>query len=78
MGLAPYGEPKYVEGHQGHLIEIRDDGTFWLNMEYFNYRTGLTMTSERFDPLFGGPPRAARSQADPAGDGPGALDPGGH
>jgi carbamoyltransferase len=57
MGLAPYGEPKYVKLIYNHLIELHDDGSFWLNQDYFNYCTGLTMTSERFHELFGGPPR---------------------
>ncbi|MGH7229505.1 MAG: carbamoyltransferase family protein, partial [Nitrospiraceae bacterium] len=57
MGLAPYGEPKYVKVIYDHLIDLKPDGTFRLNMEYFNYCTGLTMTCSRFDALFGGPPR---------------------
>lgn len=57
MGLAPYGEPKYVELIKRHLIDIKEDGSFHLNLEYFNYCVGLTMTNERFDALFGGPPR---------------------
>jgi carbamoyltransferase len=57
MGLAPYGEPKYVNQIYDHLIELGEDGSFWLNQEYFNYCSGLTMTSERFHQLFGGPPR---------------------
>ncbi len=57
MGLAPYGEPKYVSTIYDHLIEIKDDGSFRLNMEYFDYCTGLTMTNEKFHKLFGGPPR---------------------
>lgn len=62
MGLAPYGEPKYVDVILEHLIDIKDDGTFRLNMKYFNYATGLTMTNRRFDALFGGPPRRAESE----------------
>ena len=58
MGLAPYGEPKYVDLILEHLIDLKDDGTFRLNMDYFNYATGLTMTNQRFADLFGGPPRA--------------------
>ncbi|MGB5427188.1 MAG: carbamoyltransferase [Gammaproteobacteria bacterium] len=58
MGLAPYGEPKYVDRILAHLIDLKDDGTFRLNMDYFNYATGLTMTNQRFADLFGGPPRA--------------------
>jgi carbamoyltransferase len=59
MGLAPYGEPKYVDLIYQNLIDLRPDGTFRLNMEYFNYATGLTMTSRRFDALFDGVPREA-------------------
>ena len=58
MGLAPYGEPKYVDRILEHLIDLKDDGTFRLNMDYFNYATGLTMTNQRFADLFGAPPRA--------------------
>lgn len=57
MGLAPYGEPRYVAQIQKHLVEVRDDGSIWLDMSYFNYCQGLTMTSEKFHDLFGGPPR---------------------
>src|SRR5438309_8720909 len=57
MGLAPYAEPKYVKAIYDHLIDLKPDGTFRLNMEYFNYCTGLTMTGNKFDTLFGGPPR---------------------
>jgi len=57
MGLAPYGEPKYVKQIREHLIDIEDDGSFWLNQDYFNYCAGLTMTNEKFHALFGGPPR---------------------
>lgn len=62
MGLAPYGEPKYVKTIYEHLIEVRDDGSFTMNMEYFNYVTGLTMTNEKFASLFHGPPRKPESQ----------------
>ncbi|MCG6898371.1 MAG: carbamoyltransferase [Gammaproteobacteria bacterium] len=61
MGLAPYGEPKYVDLIHEHLIDLKDDGTFRLNMDYFNYATGLTMTNARFARLFGGPARTAES-----------------
>jgi carbamoyltransferase len=61
MGLAPYGEPKYVDAIYENLIDLRDDGSFRLNQEYFNYLSGLTMTSEKFSSLFGGPPRAPES-----------------
>lgn len=57
MGLAPYGEPKYADLILEHLLDLKEDGTFRLNMAYFNYATGLTMTNEKFDRLFGGPPR---------------------
>jgi carbamoyltransferase len=57
MGLAPYGEPKYAQQIYEHLLDLKPDGSFRLNLEYFNYCTGLTMTNERFDALFGGPPR---------------------
>ena len=57
MGLAPYGEPKYAQLILDHLIDLKDDGTFRLNQDYFNYCTGLTMTNGKFDELFGGPPR---------------------
>lgn len=62
MGLAPYGEPKYIDKILNHLIDLRDDGTFRLNMDYFNYATGLTMTNRKFDALFGGPPRRAEGK----------------
>lgn len=57
MGLAPYGDPKYVNKILDHLIDLKDDGSFKLDMQYFNYCTGLTMTNEKFHELFGGPPR---------------------
>jgi len=57
MGLAPYGEPRYVKRIKENLIDIKDDGSFRLDMDYFNYTTGLTMTNDRFHDLFGGPPR---------------------
>ncbi len=62
MGLAPYGEPKYVDLILDKLIDLKDDGTFRLDMQYFNYCTGLTMTNERFDALFDGPPRQAEQR----------------
>lgn len=62
MGLAPYGEPKYVQTILEHLIDLREDGTFQLNMQYFNYAVGLTMTNRAFDKLFGGTPRRAEGQ----------------
>lgn len=62
MGLAPYGEPRYVDKILTHLMDLRDDGTFRLNMDYFNYATGLTMTDRKFDRLFGEPPRKPESK----------------
>ncbi len=62
MGLAPYGQPKYVDVIKEHLIEIKEDGSFWLNQDYFNYCTGLTMTNERFSKLFGHPVRVAEDK----------------
>jgi carbamoyltransferase len=64
MGLAPYGSPVYVDAIYKHLIDLKPDGTFRLNMRYFNYCYGLTMTNHRFDRLFGGPPRAPESTLD--------------
>lgn len=57
MGLAPYGEPKYVDAILSELIDLREDGSFKVNQQYFNYLSGLTMTNGAFDELFGGPPR---------------------
>ena len=62
MGLAPYGEPKYVNVIYEELIELKEDGSFRLNQKYFNYLSGLTMTNGAFDRLFGGPPRQPESQ----------------
>lgn len=62
MGLAPYGEPKYAQTIYDNLIDIKDDGSFWLDQDYFNYSAGLTMTNEKFDALFGQPPRRAEGQ----------------
>jgi carbamoyltransferase len=62
MGLAPYGRPKYVQAIYDHLLDLKPDGTFRMNMEYFNYCTGLTMTNSRFDALFDGPPRQAETK----------------
>ncbi len=59
MGLAPYGEPRFVKQIYDHLIDVKDDGSFRLDMKYFDYCTGLRMTNARFDELFGGPPRKA-------------------
>ncbi len=62
MGLAPYGEPRYTTLIRDHLIDLRDDGSFRLNQEYFDYLGGLTMTNGRFNDLFGGPPREPESR----------------
>jgi carbamoyltransferase len=61
MGLAPYGQPKYVDLILDKLLDLKEDGTFRLDMQYFDYCTGLTMTNRRFDELFGGPPRKPES-----------------
>jgi carbamoyltransferase len=62
MGLAPYGEPKYADLIFKHLIDVKEDGSFRLNLDYFEYCTGLTMTNAKFDELFGGPPRKAEDR----------------
>jgi carbamoyltransferase len=62
MGLAPYGEPKYVKVIKDHLLEIREDGSLWMNQEYFTYAHGLTMTGRAFERLFDGPARAPESK----------------
>ncbi|HOW28604.1 MAG TPA: carbamoyltransferase N-terminal domain-containing protein, partial [Elusimicrobiota bacterium] len=61
MGLAPYGEPKYVDLIYSNLIDLKEDGSFHLNMDYFDYCVGLTMTNAKFHRLFGGPPRKPES-----------------
>jgi carbamoyltransferase len=61
MGLAPYGDAKYVNVILDNIVEIREDGSLWLDMSYFNYCQGLTMTSEKFHRLFDGPPRKPES-----------------
>lgn len=61
MGLAPYGEPRFADLIKNNLIDIKEDGSFHLDMSYFNYCIGLTMTNERFDKLFGAPPRKLES-----------------
>jgi carbamoyltransferase len=61
MGLAPYGEPRYTDLIYKHLIRLGDDGSLWLNQEYFGYCGGLTMTNDRFHRLFDGPPRQPES-----------------
>ncbi len=62
MGLAPYGDPRYVDLIKQHLIDIKEDGSFRLDMRYFNYCQGLTMTSDRFHRLFGAPPRRPETE----------------
>jgi carbamoyltransferase len=62
MGLAPYGEPKFVRMIYDHLVDLKEDGSFRLNQEYFGYLDGLTMTNDRFNRLFGGPPRVPESE----------------
>lgn len=61
MGLAPYGEPRYADAIKEHLLELRPDGSIFLNQHYFNYVEGLVMTNPHFDALFGGPPRVPES-----------------
>ena len=62
MGLAPYGEPKYAQAIFDHLIDLKDDGSFAMNQEYFDYCAGLRMTGPKMEPLFGGPPRRPESK----------------
>ncbi|MFL2519339.1 MAG: carbamoyltransferase [Candidatus Azotimanducaceae bacterium] len=62
MGLAPYGEPRYADLIYEKLIKVADDGSFKLDMSYFEFATGLTMTNKKFDALFGGPPRAVEAE----------------
>src|ERR1700675_321195 len=62
MGLAPYGQPKYAQLIMDNVIDIQVDGSFRLNLDYFNYCTGLTMTNSKFDALFGGRPRKPESK----------------
>ncbi|HLX68882.1 MAG TPA: carbamoyltransferase N-terminal domain-containing protein, partial [Verrucomicrobiae bacterium] len=62
MGLAPFGEPRFADSIREHLVDAKDDGSLWMDMDYFNYCQGLTMTNQRFDALFGGPPRPPESQ----------------
>jgi len=62
MGLAPYGEPIFYEQIMSHLIHVADDGSFTMDMDYFDYATGEKMTSPQFNALFGGPPRAPESE----------------
>ncbi len=62
MGLAPYGKPKYVRAIYDHLLDLKEDGSFKMNMEYFDYCSGLRMTNGRFSDLFGGPPRKPEAE----------------
>ena len=62
MGLAPYGEPRYADLIFDNLIVVADDGSFQLDMSYFSYATGLTMTNNKFNALFGGPPRTSETK----------------
>ena len=62
MGLAPYGEPRYADLIKEKLITVSDDGSFQLDMSYFDYATGLTMTNKKFEALFGGPPRQPETE----------------
>jgi carbamoyltransferase len=62
MGLAPYGEPRYADLIREKLITVSEDGSFQLDMSYFDYATGLTMTNKKFDTLFGGPPRTSETE----------------
>ena len=62
MGLAPYGQPKYVSTIMEHVIDVKEDGSYRLNMEYFDFHRGLKMTSKKFDDLFGGPPRQPETE----------------
>lgn len=64
MGLAPYGEPKYAAAIREHLIDLKPDGSFWLNLEYFDFLRGFSMTNEKFHQLLGGPPRQPEAPMD--------------
>ncbi len=78
MGLAPYGEPRFRDRILDQLIDVKPDGTFRLDMSYFNYCTGLTMTNARFDALVRGAAASAGIGHHPARDGPGRIGAGGH
>jgi len=65
MGLAPYGEPKYAQAILDNMIDVKDDGSFWLNMDCFNFLSGTTMASSRFHELMGGPPRRFDQKIEP-------------
>ena len=78
MGLAPYGEPRFKDKILEHLLDLKDDGSFRMDMDYFNYCQGLTMTSPKFHELFGGPPRRPEVRSSrSSGDGHRGLDAGG-
>ena len=62
MGLAPYGEPKYVKTIKDHIVEIKDDGSLWMNQEFFTYAHGLTMTGSKMEQIMGGPARQQESK----------------
>ena len=62
MGLAPYGEPRYVDSILDKIVDVKPDGTFRMDLSYFNFVAGLTMTSDKFHDLFGGPPREPESE----------------
>jgi hypothetical protein len=64
MGLAPYGEPKYADAIRRELLDLKPDGSFRLNLDYFNFLRGTTMTNEKFHKLFGGPPRGPEEKID--------------
>jgi len=78
MGLAPYGEPVYAESIRRKLIDLKEDGSFRMDMSYFSYCQGLVMTSRKFARLFGGAAAACGGAVDAAGNGYGRLDPGGY
>jgi carbamoyltransferase len=65
MGLAPYGVPKYVDAIYQNLVDLKPDGSFWLNLDYFNFLRGTTMFNESFNQLFGGPPRLPEAPIEP-------------
>ena len=65
MGLAPYGEPRFVDTIYRELIEVKPDGSFWLNLDYFDFLRGVTMSNGRFHSLFGGPPRRPEEAIEP-------------
>src|SRR5690606_24226433 len=62
MGLAPYGEPRFAQAILDNVMDLKPDGSFRLDMSYFDYCTGLRMTNDKFDALFGGPARRAEDR----------------